>query len=90
MARTSVIAFAFRENVTPERQEEIMKRIEGWPGVTRTERLDPDSSDPGIFRMCFAYLSGDVDSEAVSRTMVELPEIEYADEPPVRGLPKDS
>lgn len=80
------VMFNFRPNVSPQRQDAILAQIETWDGISKTARLKPDAKRPEILRMCYAYVSNNIDIEALLKRLSALPEIESASTPAERRL----
>jgi hypothetical protein len=84
---SQAVAFAVRGQLSLEEQEDVLDQVANLPGVRRAERLLPGSPLPDLARLGVATVEDDADPRAVAALIAALPDVEYADVPPDRGLP---
>jgi len=80
------ILFNLRAGVGRDEQESVLTRLERLPGVHRAAALSPNSKNPVIGRMFYAYVNDGADIGAVREQIASLPEVESANVPPERRL----
>jgi hypothetical protein len=72
------IMFNFRTEVPLEEQDALLKQINSWSGISSSGHLKPDSENPAILKMCYAYISNEAETERLIEKLLALPEIESA------------
>jgi hypothetical protein len=80
------ITFLFRNGLTSEQQDFILKQVGTWKSIYKAMRLNPASHHPDISRMAYAYINEDMEAERVVKQLSELPDIESASLPAKRTL----
>lgn len=65
----SVISFRFTDSANRTEQERLIGRLKRTPGIRAVGRIDEESSDETIARMCFAEA---VDRQAEASVVKEL------------------
>src|SRR5262245_42513847 len=78
------IMFTLHLEITPEQQEAILSHVRSWESVTQVATLDPETEEPDIRHICYAYLGEDADPEAIVQRLMSLPEVASASVPPER------
>lgn len=81
-----VVTFSFRQDVSRERQDQILDEISAWRQIEGASHLKPDAKLDLLLRLCYAYVRDDADAGEVMEKLAQIPEIETASQPPVRHL----
>lgn len=71
-----VISFQFSHTTDRSTQERLLGRLKQAPGVRAVGRVDPDSSDADIARMCFAETSDPNSTTSLAEELRKAPGVE--------------
>jgi hypothetical protein len=80
------ISFNVRPGVGKEEQAALFHRLSQIPGIHRAAPLSPNSKNPAVRRMGYAYVTDDANIDALCREIAQCPEIESASVPADRYL----
>lgn len=80
------LTLKFREDVTSQRQDDILVHISRWKGVLKAWCLSPHSKHAKIRQMCMVSLEDGADVEGVLYELRQIEEVESADVPAERWM----
>ena len=84
------VMFNFRADVSADRQDEVLERVNSWAAVRKASRLKPDAKNALVRCMAYAAVEEDADIEKLVERLSELPEVESASVPAERRLVRKS
>lgn len=82
----AVISFQFTHNTNPEQQERTLKKLRALSGVRVVDRIDSESNDQDISRMCFAEVADSTSTQTVLSELHKTVDVEGVAVEPKRGL----
>jgi hypothetical protein len=82
------VTFNFHPDVSTDRQDGVLERINTWGDIRQASRLKPGAKHPLLLRMAYAHVRDDADINGLIGRLLKLPEIESASIPPTRRLVK--
>jgi len=80
------VTFTFAPATPADAQERALDAIREWAEVERAGRVKPETKNPFLRRLGYAYVKDEDDAEKVARRLAALPEVASADVPPARTL----
>ena len=83
----TVISFRFARNTDRGHQDRVLNRLRTLAGVRTTGRIDSDSEDQDISRMCFAESTDSSDVQVIVDELHRSSGVEGVAIEPRRGLP---
>jgi hypothetical protein len=72
----ATISFRVADRVDAIRQSQIIKKLQAVAGVQHCGRLDPQSQNAVVSRMCLAEISDSVDVKQVVAQFASTPDVE--------------
>jgi hypothetical protein len=80
------IVFNFQPQISLAEQDVLLAQINSWDGIIKAARLKPESKNPVLIGMCYAYVDDSVELEVIVKRLSALPEIESASIPAKRQI----
>jgi hypothetical protein len=80
------IVFNFQPQISLVEQDTLLAQINGWDGIIKAAHLKPESKNPVLLGMCYAYVDDSVELEVIVKRLSALPEIDSASIPAERQI----
>lgn len=82
----SVVSFQFTPETDRHSQDQLLGRLEKLAGVRAAGRVDPETDDPEVSRMCFAEVAAGHPEQVVVGELHKADGVEGVSIEPRRGL----
>ena len=82
----AVVSFQFSGTANRDEQDRILSRLKKLAGVRSVGRIDPESQDEDISRMCFAETADASHIPSIVDELHQAPGVEGVSVEPRRGL----
>jgi len=80
------VSFEFAQSLDKKQQERLLTDLRSRSGVHAADRIDPESANPVVTRMCFAEVEDGLPLEALRDYLNAKPEIASVEIEPRREL----
>lgn len=80
------VSFEFAKSMDKKQQERLLADLRSRSGVHTADRIDPESTNPVVTRMCFAEVDGGLPLDALRDYLSANPEITSVEIEPRREL----
>ena len=80
------VSFKFQQGLDKKQQEILLADLRSLSGVHSSGRIDPESANPVISRMCFAEVDGGQPLDALRDYLSANPEVVSVEVEPRREL----